>query len=231
MADQTGIADDVVESRCRLRDKIHSLSLQKNDIEREIQSLSDILSTNDEVGLKGSLLDSEGFPRSDIDLVAVRMARNRIIRLNNDHRVVMTALEDALHQMHEILRQVGPNTGTDESVSFDHDAAPSIEPPQPVLVPFLLIDEVRPGSVAEQSGLEVNDLIAKFGSVTACNFSSLKDISAVLQNTPTQGAISLIVTKTSMESKTYHIELIKPSDASGIGLHVTPLSKTNTAES
>lgn len=63
----------------------------------------------------------------------------------------MTALEDALHQMHEILRRVGPNIGTDESVNFDHDAAPSVEPPEPILTPFLLIDEVRPGSVAEQS--------------------------------------------------------------------------------
>ena len=31
------------------------------------------------VGMKGALIDTEGFPRADIDLYAVRMARNRII--------------------------------------------------------------------------------------------------------------------------------------------------------
>ena len=32
------------------------------------------------VGMKGALIDAEGFPRADIDLYAVRTARNRIIR-------------------------------------------------------------------------------------------------------------------------------------------------------
>ena len=31
------------------------------------------------VGMKGALIDAEGFPRADIDLYAVRTARNRII--------------------------------------------------------------------------------------------------------------------------------------------------------
>ena len=31
------------------------------------------------VGMSGSLVDSEGFPRSDIDIYAIRTARNRII--------------------------------------------------------------------------------------------------------------------------------------------------------
>ena len=31
------------------------------------------------VGMKGALTDAEGFPRADIDLYAVRTARNRII--------------------------------------------------------------------------------------------------------------------------------------------------------
>lgn len=37
------------------------------------------IAQNKNVGMHGPLLDSEGFPRSDIDVVAVRTARNRII--------------------------------------------------------------------------------------------------------------------------------------------------------
>ncbi len=33
-----------------------------------------------DVGMTGPLVDAEGFPRSDIDVYAVRTARNRIIR-------------------------------------------------------------------------------------------------------------------------------------------------------
>ena len=31
------------------------------------------------VGMEGSLLDPEGYPRSDVDLYAVRTARNKVI--------------------------------------------------------------------------------------------------------------------------------------------------------
>ncbi|THD26050.1 26S proteasome non-ATPase regulatory subunit 9 [Fasciola hepatica] len=229
--DYTETTCDVDQARYQLRDKIQSLSLQKSDIEREIQSQSEILSMNGGIGLKGSLLDPEGYPRNDIDIVAVRTARNRIIRLNNDHRTVMIALEDALHQMHGLLRQVGSDERVEQDMCLDHEHSYSVPPSQTVLAPFLLIDDVRPGSMAEQSGLQVNDIISRFGSVTADNFSSLQDISSVLHNTPPQGTIPVVVHRKSMQNKTYHIELIKPSDASAIGLHVTPLPKPWTAAS
>ncbi|VDP82356.1 unnamed protein product [Echinostoma caproni] len=202
----------------QLRDKIQSLSSQKTNIEREIQSLSGILSENDQVGLKGNLLDNEGFPRNDIDLVAVRTARNRIIRLNNDHRTVMAALETALHQMHDLARKTGADRPSEEAMDLDQEV-PSSAPlnPDSALSPFLLIDEVRPGSVAEQSGLEVGDLISKFGSVNADNFSGLQDIASVMRNTPPQGVIPLIVQKTSKQNRMYHIELVKPASAVGFG--------------
>ncbi|TPP64428.1 26S proteasome non-ATPase regulatory subunit 9 [Fasciola gigantica] len=223
--DYTETTCDVDQARYQLRNKIQSLSLQKSDIEREIQSQSEILSMNGGIGLKGSLLDPEGYPRNDIDIVAVRTARNRIIRLNNDHRAVMIALEDALHQMHGLLRQVGSDERIEQDMCLDHEHSYSVPPSQTVLAPFLLIDDVRPGSMAEQSGLQVNDIISRFGSVIADNFSSLQDISSVLHNTPPQGTIPVIVHRKSMQNKIYHIELIKPSDASAIGLHVTPLPK------
>ena len=84
------------------------------------------------VGMQGSLVDSEGFPRADIDIIyAVRTARNKIIcklyththpffpyiihvyyccvlccvqGLRNDHKAVMKMIEDKLHVIHADAR-------------------------------------------------------------------------------------------------------------------------------
>ena len=77
--------------------------------------------------MDGSLLDAEGYPRSDIDLYAVRTARNRVIceslfgywmlyslppchyvkGLRNDHKVVMQAVEQKLYAIHAEARESG----------------------------------------------------------------------------------------------------------------------------
>ena len=90
------------------------------------------------VGMDGSLIDAEGFPRSDIDLYAVRTARNRVIcklfffsflfsffffrilahhgshlcqlGLRNDHKIVMAAVEKKLHDIHAEARESGKAT-------------------------------------------------------------------------------------------------------------------------
>ena len=40
-------------------------------------------------GVKGSLVDAEGFPRADIDLFEVRKLRNRLACLQTDHCNIM----------------------------------------------------------------------------------------------------------------------------------------------
>ena len=52
------------------------------------------------MGTKGPLIDHEGYPRADIDIYAVRTARNKIVCLQNDHKAVMRSVEQKLHQLH-----------------------------------------------------------------------------------------------------------------------------------
>ena len=70
---------------------------KKEAIERDIKEFSEVLQTVSQVlsmsgskvtfcymqqagvGMTGPLVDEEGFPRSDIDVYAVRTARNRVI--------------------------------------------------------------------------------------------------------------------------------------------------------
>ena len=82
--------------------------------------------------MNGLLVDSEGFPRADIDIYAVRTARKKIVckifitcfcvethiflsflpGLRNDHKVVMKLIEQKLHQIHAEARENTTDTMT-----------------------------------------------------------------------------------------------------------------------
>lgn len=48
------------------------------------------------VGISGKLVDSEGYPRNDLDLYHIRELRNEYSRLQTDHKALMKAIEEEL---------------------------------------------------------------------------------------------------------------------------------------
>lgn len=48
----------------------------------------------------------DGFPRADVDVHAVRISRNQVIRLQNDHKALMREVEGALQALHEEARRL-----------------------------------------------------------------------------------------------------------------------------
>lgn len=52
---------------------------------------------NNGPGLQGNLIDPEGFPRADIDVVRVRQQRHRLAVLKNDHSNIMSQLQSLMH--------------------------------------------------------------------------------------------------------------------------------------
>ncbi|KAG5446513.1 26S proteasome non-ATPase regulatory subunit 9 [Clonorchis sinensis] len=213
--------DTLKVAQMQLKARIGDLSSRKANLEKEIQTFSEVLQTNGNVGLHAPLVDREGFPRSDIDLVAVRVARNNIIRLNNDHKQVMNELEGCLHHLHELARQAGPTSQAEVKEEPKIQSTTTAKAPQ--LRPFLVVEEVQPGGVAESVGLEVGDRITQFGSVSAENFENLRDISTVMQNTPPNIPILLTVIKPSKDNSSYELELKKPSGGISLGMRVKPL--------
>ncbi|TGZ65517.1 hypothetical protein CRM22_005830 [Opisthorchis felineus] len=207
--------DALTVAQIQLKARIGDLSSRKASLEREIQTFSEVLQANGNVGLHAPLVDREGFPRSDIDLVAVRVARNNIIRLNNDHKQVMNELEGCLHHLHELARQAGPAPQTEVKEEPKIQSTTTAKAPQ--LRAFLVVEEVQPGGVAESVGLEVGDRITQFGSVSAENFERLSDISTVMHNTPPNIPILLTVIKPSKDNSLYELELKKPSGGIGLG--------------
>ncbi|KAH9283746.1 26S proteasome non-ATPase regulatory subunit 9 [Echinococcus granulosus] len=188
-------------------------------IVNEINTYTAVLEGNRNVGMHGPLLDSEGFPRSDIDVVAVRTARNRIICLNTDHNEVMKQLEAVS------ARLLSKTQAGVEGMNTDFTATvPSSEPPSRS-VPFLLVDQVTPGSPADLAGICVDDRVTRFGSILASNFTGLQAIAAVVKSTKPKGAIPVTLLRRCGEStSTHHSILYKPEGNKSLGLHIVPLT-------
>mmetsp|Transcript_12184 Transcript_12184/g.18471 ORF Transcript_12184/g.18471 Transcript_12184/m.18471 type:complete len:220 (-) Transcript_12184:267-926(-) len=143
------------------------LAKKKDALEAEIKSLHDYLTEDGMPGISGSLIDEEGFPRGDLDLYAIRKARNRFACAQTDHMEVMKQIEQALSSIHATscvsVPRESPNK-TEEITESEGDAANlQAELPSP---PFALIDEVAEGSPAEAAGLRVGDLLSSFGPVS-----------------------------------------------------------------
>ena len=76
------------------------LDEEKSKIEKEIAEWKSVLDSEQNIGMDGPLVDNEGYPRNDIDVAKVRLARNRIICLSNDHKDIMKKLSEALISIH-----------------------------------------------------------------------------------------------------------------------------------
>ncbi|XP_029662533.1 26S proteasome non-ATPase regulatory subunit 9 [Formica exsecta] len=154
------------------KDAVLQLMKDKENIESNLRALKEILDSN-HVGMDEPLVDSEGFPRQDIDVYQVRHARHKIICLRNDHKALMKKIEEGLHKIHGLAG----GSEAQEPVSNVSDIQET-----EMLEPFLRVNLVSPGSPAEIAGLHVEDLILEFGSIHCRNFKSLTDIGKLVEN-------------------------------------------------
>lgn len=94
------------------------LMKKKDDLEKSILDITEYLEAPGMPGVKGPLVDSEGFPRSDIDLFEIRKNRNRLACLQTDHVNLMKEIEKGLFSLHEkYIREE----------SKDEDIAPKVD--------------------------------------------------------------------------------------------------------
>jgi len=159
------------------REDALKLNDEKTKIEMEISECKSVLDSEADVGMNGSLIDSEGYPRNDIDIVKVRTARQKIICLMNDHKEIMKKISDALESIHQQNSNgtVIENTNEEslEQLNIEDPTAPKA---------FAKIDLVSEGSPADDAGLKVGDLVIEFGTQNATNFKSLAEIGQLVKN-------------------------------------------------
>ncbi|EGI60645.1 PREDICTED: 26S proteasome non-ATPase regulatory subunit 9 [Acromyrmex echinatior] len=155
----------------KAKDAVLQLMKEKDKIESDLRALKEILDSN-HIGMDEPLVDSEGYPRQDINVYQVRHTRHKIIWLTNDHKDLMRKIEEGLHRIHALA-----GTSLAEPISDISD-----DQETEALEPFLRVNLVSPGSPAETAGIQVEDLILEFGSVRCRNFKSLTDIGKLVES-------------------------------------------------
>ena len=91
------------------RNELLELNTKREKIEQQMADLVDVLnSMNGAPGLQGALVDNEGFPRADVDLVEARKLRHQHACLQTDHGRLMKEIETKLfgHSSHFGLQAV-----------------------------------------------------------------------------------------------------------------------------
>ncbi|KAF8503213.1 hypothetical protein BU17DRAFT_58549 [Hysterangium stoloniferum] len=181
-----------------------NLISRKDAIQAELDSQYSILSANSST-LHTPLVDPQGFPRSDIDVYAVRHARVRIIELKNDMDAIINELGKALETVYN------PQSGVTDTSAAQGSPGETTA--------FAKVDGVAPSSPAAQavSGLLREDFIVQFGSLTSSAFSSrslqpLADLVAAHENQ----TINIIVLR--KETQRHSLQLIPRQGWGGRGL-------------
>eukprot|EP00118_Oscarella_pearsei_P000764 m.5734 g.5734 ORF g.5734 m.5734 type:complete len:203 (+) comp13982_c0_seq1:40-648(+) len=155
-----------------MSEKVLKLITKKESVELEIKELLEVLESQKGVGMNGPLVDQEGFPRADIDVYSIRIARNKIIRLKNDHKSIMSEIESGLHEIHAQDRE---KESVEDKQKGDESGGSFVKP-------FLDVNVVSENSPASLSGLKVGDQVVEFGSINESNFKSLQDIGELVKN-------------------------------------------------
>ncbi|WRT66459.1 uncharacterized protein IL334_003418 [Kwoniella shivajii] len=210
------------------REYARALMQRKDDIEKEIASLKDVLNSHG-VTPRTSLTDNEGYPRGDIDIYAIRHARSSLVRLQNDSKTVSDLLATALQDA--FARPTHPN-GNASSTSIPSSsqniaAAPrqangdSIDVDWPEKA-IARVNSVAFQSPALQAGLQSNDLIYDFAGVTHLSQGGIQAIGAVVSRSE---GVSLPIRILRQEQKTtLHLTPRNGWGGRGtLGCHILPV--------
>lgn len=91
-----------------VKNQLLELDKKREVMEKEMIMIVDLLENmNGNPGVKGSMIDDEGFPRADVDIFEVRKLRNRHACLQTDHKQLMKELEQKLYSLHSVYSANG----------------------------------------------------------------------------------------------------------------------------
>ncbi|KAG8763104.1 putative 26S proteasome regulatory subunit [Ceratobasidium sp. 428] len=167
-------SDSSSTTRTPAQERAFSLMAERDLVDEQLQAHISTL-TSHGVNMSTRLVDGQGFPRADLDLVAIRTARVRVIELRNDRTRLTNEIAQALSDVHssplsQPASEVKTN-GINGTLEPSPAGTPGVSEVPRLLIPFAKVDGVAPGSPAQQSGLQREDLILSFGDLTARSFS------------------------------------------------------------
>ncbi|KAM4059633.1 PDZ domain-containing protein [Hirsutella rhossiliensis] len=200
------------------------LQRKKDDLEVELKALGGVLDSHG-VGMDTPLVTRDGFPRADLDVAQIRTTRARIIRLRNDHKSLMEAIEKFLHEHFASLddadNALAPGSGSQPPhVLSDAQLDASDEA-------FAKVNTVAPNSPAERAGLMAGDEIRTFGYVNKSNHDSLKRVAECVQGNEGRDIFIRISRPTgAAQRQELRLTLTPARDWGGrgmLGCHILPL--------
>lgn len=204
-------------------------------------------------GLGEALVDKDGFPRSDVDIYAVRHARVELIRKQNDLTALVKRIENMLYEVHAQAKVEGlvgqPTTNTTTTTSRGPAASaassasrvaatsspaptststvPSATAPKPTSY-LARVDGVMPDSPAFACGIRRGDSLVRFGPVNADSVArsgipALQQIAALVQRSEDT---EVVVEVERPEGNRVELKLV-PKRWAGRGLlgcHIVPMN-------
>ncbi|KAK6457600.1 putative 26S proteasome regulatory subunit [Scheffersomyces xylosifermentans] len=157
------------------------LSTTKEDIESQLSILFDVLKNKYGADMNTKLVTRDGFPRSDIDVVSIRLIRVKVIRLRNDHKQILELLNDKLIEEFANRRAAEPQTDTNDVQTSQ--ATESRQEVSRYTVPFALVKDVADNGPAYTSGLRDGDKIIVFDEdIHAANHGKLANVVSRVRN-------------------------------------------------
>ncbi|KAJ6923662.1 26S proteasome non-ATPase regulatory subunit 9 [Populus alba x Populus x berolinensis] len=154
-----------------LKAETMKLMEKRSALETEMNVIIDRLCQPGGPGLSGNLVDSEGFPRSDIDIPVVRAERHRLAELRNDHKEITEKINENIQVLHSarlatkdsVVGNAVPSV-TSHNVVL-RDSSSSMDVDMMASVPFAVVDEITDASPTAEDGLQLGDQLVKFGTV------------------------------------------------------------------
>ncbi|EOY29552.1 26S proteasome regulatory subunit, putative isoform 2 [Theobroma cacao] len=169
-----------------LKSETMKLMEKRSGMEAEMNAIIEQLCQPGGPGLSGNLVDSEGFPRADIDIPVVRAQRNRLAELKNDHKEITEKISVNIQVLHSsrltstpkdsgvdggLMNQNASVVSASASASLENlvlrDSLSANDVDMISSVPFAMVDEIADASPAAEDGLQLGDQIVKFGNVKA----------------------------------------------------------------
>ncbi|KAI9227932.1 MAG: 26S proteasome non-ATPase regulatory subunit 9 [Piptocephalis tieghemiana] len=221
-------------------EQVRALLKEKDALEQQIHSLDQELLKHG-VDMNSSLVDQEGYPRADIDVIQVRRLRVSIIEAKNDLRTLMGRIEQGLHEMHAqhpigtssssssststpIPRAVsstssGSSTAQASSPLDNHPSSSSHQPPHRT---FARVAALSPDSPAWDAGMKKDDEILHFGHIHSGNHRNLQEVGQLVGKS--QGTPIVVEVRRSSDLLTLTLTPRRGWGGPGLlGCHIVPL--------
>jgi 26S proteasome non-ATPase regulatory subunit 9 len=192
------------------REYLLELDKKRSQIEKEIFDLTEYLTSDGMPGVSGPLVDREGFPFPNIDITAVRTARNKLIMLQNDLTNIMKIIEEKMSsffaqkpQTQIIEKKI---EDLEEGVKVQVYEEEPISKKNVLKVPFCWIGMVTEGSPSDEAGLLPGDGIIQFDRlIFGISTNPLKSISEIV-NKKVDEPIQVVV-KRQIEDNVEYIDI------------------------